>query len=148
VGGVIAADDVGGDAAPVGDFEAFGACPFADCGLIMAADWRGGPAGSPGGGYAASGGDVGLQCLGELVGVLLREIDLVAGAVESELNGPFGGAAMQVIGEDDLCALCHVASSPLSRLRIASLPRWKYLCAHDALGRVNAGRYPDWEGLQ
>src|SRR5450755_2757150 len=76
VGGLVPGCDVGGDAAPVGDLEALAACPFADGGLIVASCWRGGPAGSPGGSHAAPGGDVELQGLGKLVGVLLREINL------------------------------------------------------------------------
>jgi hypothetical protein len=54
VGGLIAADDVGGDAAPVRDLKALAARPCADGGLIVASCWGGGPAGSPCGSHAAA----------------------------------------------------------------------------------------------
>jgi hypothetical protein len=77
----------------------------------MAASWATNPGRAHAGATSASDApddpDAGLDRLSELVGGLLAQVNLAAGAVQAELHGFLSLGAANIVGQDDLRVLRH-----------------------------------------
>ena len=108
VSGVVGVLDGLVDAAAVGDLVAVILRPGPDLPGVRVTTRGAGPgaAGTTTGGLAASRRER-AQCLPQLLGVGGGEVDLVVLAVEAELDGVFGGAAVEVVLEVHFDFLSH-----------------------------------------
>src|SRR6187200_946109 len=109
--GAISVDHFDGDSPARGDLMAALACPFADGGAFGAIDQRAGrpntaasarPSCSPTSGHPR------LQLAAQFLGVLLRQVDLVADTVQRELHRFVGGLAVEIIKQGDGDLLDHL----------------------------------------
>src|SRR3954463_5795033 len=114
-------DDRAGNAASFGHVVAVPGGPFPD-GLVLVTvrpAGRGGRAPRRDAACAVTaetrcGREVGVEGLAELAGVLLRKVDGVVHAVESEFDSTVGFASVNVIGQQGDDLFCHGEVAPES----------------------------------
>ena len=109
MGGVVGVLDGLVDPAAVGDLVAILLGPGPDLRGVWVTTGGAGPsaAGATAAGGLPAGLREGMQCLTQFLGVGGGEVDLVVLAVEAELDGVFGGAAVEVVLEVHFDFLSH-----------------------------------------
>src|SRR6476620_9657657 len=113
--GAISVDHFDGDPPALGDLMAALACPFTDGGAVGATDRRAGrpnTAASAGASRSPASGHPGLKRAAQFLGVLLRQVDLVADTVQRELHRFVGGLAVEIIEQGDGDLLDHLHHRP------------------------------------
>jgi len=119
---------VGGHPAAVFHLDALCPGPLADLGSVRAARRSAAAAAAGRLAGAAAGPAAGIHVPGQHIPQLLRvpgvQVDLVLGAVQPEADRSLGGAAVEIINEQDLYLLSHVRPGPLTdrqRISVCSL---------------------------
>src|SRR5215207_1057286 len=128
VSGLVGVDDAGGDAAAVAHRVTVLARPVPDrAGLVAVHAATGGPATAAAGSttgrtrataHLAGSQDVTGEDVAHLLGVLVRQVDLVRGAVEGKGHGLVGRQVLvEVVAQDDLNLARHLCSSLVTAAR-------------------------------
>src|SRR5258705_337116 len=113
--GSISVDHFDGDSPARGDLMAALACPFADGGAFGAIDrcaGRPNTAASARSSCSPTSGHPRLQLAAQFLGVLLRQVDLVADTVQRELHRFVGGLAVEIIEQGDSDLFDHLHHRP------------------------------------